>query len=79
MTILAARRVVPPDLMAAGGAIADLEERHQTRDLPPRQGLVLAPEAREVGPAAGAVLKMRASRVQRSMMPPSLTRSSATD
>ena len=81
ITIFAARRVVPPGLDGAGGTIPDLQERHQPRGLA-AAAQRLAFRARRVEklvPVPEPYLNSRASRVQRSMMPPSFTRSSETD
>ncbi len=80
MTILAARRVVPPDLMAPAARSPILRNDIRPEDLPPPDSGSFSPRRLEkLVPLPEPYLKMRASRVQRSMMPPSLTRSSATD
>ena len=49
-------------------------------DLPPPERASFSPRSAEkFDPVPEPYLKMRASRVHRSMMPPSLTKSSATD
>jgi len=69
-TILADRRVVPPDLIRSAARVADLEKGHEPEDLPPpRQRLVLAAKPEKLEPLPEPYLKMRASRVQRSMIP----------
>ena len=58
ITILAARRVVPPDLIAPGGAVADLEKAHQPRRFAAaRQALALASQSGEIRSRAGAVFE----------------------
>jgi hypothetical protein len=53
MTILAARRVVPPGLDGARRAVADLEEAHEARGLAAaRQLLPFPAQVREVGARA---------------------------
>jgi hypothetical protein len=55
---LAARRVVPPRLDRAGGAVADPQEAHQAaRAAAAGQGLAFAAQRREVGAGARAVLE----------------------
>src|SRR4029450_7645020 len=79
-TILAARRVVPPDLMAPAARSPILRKDMRPEDLPPPDRGSFSPRRPEkFDPVPEPYLKMRASRVQRSMMPPSLTRSSVTD
>ena len=57
-TILAARRVVPPDLVAPARAIEHLEEAHQARRRAAARELFLRPRiAREVRARARAVLE----------------------
>jgi len=80
ITILAARRVVPPDLMAPAARSPIRRNDIRPEDLPPPDRGSFSPRRLEkLVPLPEPYLKMRASRVQRSMMPPSLTRSSATD
>ena len=80
ITILAARRVVPPDLIAPAARSPILRKDIRPEDLPPPERNSFSPRMREkLEPVPEPYLKIRASRVQRSMMPPSLTRSSATD
>ena len=79
-TILAARRVVPPDLIAPAARSPILRKDMSPEDLPPPDNGSFSPRSPEkLEPLPEPYLKMRASRVHRSMMPPSLTRSSATD
>ena len=80
ITILAARRVVPPDLMAPAARSPIRRNDIRPEDLPPPERGSFSPRRLEkLVPLPEPYLKMRASRVQRSMMPPSLTRSSETD
>src|SRR5260370_42267623 len=80
MTIFAARRVVPPDLMAPAARSPILRNDIRPEDLPPPDRGSFSPRRLEkVVPLPEPYLKMRASRVQRAMMPPSLTRASAPD
>ena len=77
MTILAARRVVPPDLMAPAARSPILRKLIRPDDLPPPDSGSPSPRREEkLVPVPEPYLKSRASRTQRSMMPPSLTRSS---
>ena len=79
-TILAARRVVPPDLIAPAARSPILRNDISPDDLPPPESGSFSPRRLEkFEPVPQPYLKMRASRVQRSMIPPSLTRSSWTD
>src|SRR5499433_4374947 len=79
-TILAARRVVPPDLMAPAARSPILRKLISPDDLPPPESRSPSPRRREkLLPVPEPYLNRRASRTQRSMMPPSLTRSSAID
>ncbi len=76
-TILAARRVVPPDLMAPAARSPIFRKDISPDDLPPPDSGSFSPRSAEkFEPVPDPYLKMRASRVHRSMMPPSLTRSS---
>src|SRR6476619_8434692 len=80
MTILAARRVVPPDLIAPAARSPILRNDMSPDDLPPPERGSFSPRSLEkLEPVPEPYLKSRASRVQRSMMPPSPTRSSRTD
>ena len=77
---MAARRVVPPDLMAPAARSPIFRKDMSPDDLPPPESGSFSPRrAEKLDPVPVPYLKMRASRVQRSMMPPSLTRSSVTD
>jgi len=78
MTILAARLVVPPDLMAAAERSAILRKERRPEETPPPERPSFLPLILEkFEPVPEPYLKSRASRVTRSMMPPSLTRSSS--
>jgi hypothetical protein len=80
VTILAARRVVPPDLMAPAARSPIFRKLISPEDLPPPDNGSFSPRrAEKLLPVPEPYLKRRASRTQRSMMPPSLTRSSAID
>ena len=74
------RRVVPPDLMAPAARSPILRKLMRPEDLPPPESDSPSPRrAEKLLPVPEAYLNSRASRTQRSMMPLSLTRSSATD
>ena len=76
----AARRVVPPDLIAPAARSPILRKLINPLDMPPPESGSSEPlKAEKFEPVPDPYLKSRASRVQRSMMPPSLTRSSLTD
>ena len=78
-TILAARRVVPPDLMAPAARSPTLRNDIRPDDWPPPASRSPSPRSAEkLEPVPEPYLKSRASRTQRSMMPPSFTRSSET-
>src|SRR6266481_7294356 len=80
ITILAARRVVPPDLIAPAARSPIFKKLISPEERPPPDSLSPSPRNFEkLEPVPEPYLKRRASRTQRSMMPPSLTRSSATD
>ncbi len=80
VTIFAARRVVPPDLIAPAARSPILRKLIRPDDLPPPDRRSFSPRRSEkFEPVPEPYLKTRASRTHRSMMPPSLTRSSATD
>ena len=68
-------------LDGAGRAVADLEEAHQARRICRRRTAARSRRAGEekLVPVPEPYLNRRASRVHKSMMPPSLTRSSLTD
>ncbi len=79
ITILAARRVVPPLLIAPAARSPILRKLITPDDLPPPEsGSFSARMAEKLEPAPDPNLKMRASRTHRSMIPPGLTRSSLT-
>jgi hypothetical protein len=76
-TILAARRVVPPDLIAPAARSPIFRKLMSPDDLPPPESGSPSPlSAEKFVPVPEPYLKMRASRTHRSMIPPSLTRSS---
>src|SRR5271156_4287618 len=78
-TILAARRVVPPDLMAPAARSPIFRKLIRPEDLPPPESFSFSPLRQEkFVPVPEPYLKRRASRVHKSMIPPSLTRSSLT-
>ncbi len=77
VTILAARRVVPPDLMAPAARSPILRKLISPDDLPPPESGSFAPRSAEkLVPVPEPYLNSLASRTHRSMMPPGLTRSS---
>ena len=77
---MAARRVVPPDLMAPAARSPILRNDMRPELLPPpASGSPSARRLEKLEPVPEPILKRRASRTHRSMMPPSFTRSSATD
>src|ERR1700752_5489994 len=78
-TILAARRVVPPDLMAPAARSPILRKLIRPDDLPPPDSFSFSERSLEkLEPVPEPYLKRRASRTHRSMIPPSLTSSSDT-
>ena len=78
-TILAARRVVPPDLMAPAARSPILRKLIRPDERPPPDSRSPSPRMCEkFDPVPEPYLNRRASRTHRSMMPPSLTRSSPT-
>src|ERR1700751_5719487 len=80
MTILAARRVVPPDLIEPAARSPILRKLIRPDDLPPPDSFSPSPRSFEkFDPVPEPYLNRRASRTHRSMMPPSLTRSSLID
>src|SRR6266566_8858179 len=80
MVILAARLVVPPDLMAPAARSPIFRKLMRPLDLPPPESGSPSPRrAEKLVPVPLPYLKMRASRTHKSMMPPSFTRSSDTD
>jgi hypothetical protein len=80
MTIWAARRVVPPDLIAAAARSKIFRKLISPEETPPPEsGSPAARSGEKFVPVPEPYLKMRASRVSRSKIPPSLTRSSWMD
>ena len=80
ITILAARRVVPPDLIAPAARSPILRKLIRPLERPPPEsGSFSARSAEKFVPVPDPYLNRRASRTQRSMMPPSPTRSSLMD
>src|SRR5881396_2826589 len=80
ITILAARLVVPPDLIAPAARSPILRKLISPEERPPPDNRSPSPRSLEkLEPVPEPYLKRRASRTHRSMMPPSLTRSSETD
>src|SRR5436305_860264 len=80
MTIFAARRVVPPDFTAEAARSLILRKLMTPEATPPPE--TFSPSARrelKFVPVPEPYLKMRASRVTRSKMPPSFSMSSLTD
>ena len=78
-TIFAARRVVPPDLIAPAARSPIRRKLMRPDDLPPPDSRSFSPRmAEKFEPVPEPYLKRRASRTHRSMMPPSPTRSSDT-
>ena len=80
ITILAARRVVPPDFIAPAERSPIFRNPISPDDFPPPDSGSPSP-LRELKfvPVPDPYLNKRASRTQRSIMPPSFTRSSLTD
>src|ERR1700730_7006427 len=80
MTIFAARLVVPPDLIAPAARSPIFKNDIRPEDFPPPERFSFSPRyVEKLEPVPEPYLKSLASRTQRSMIPPSLTRSSATD
>ncbi len=80
MTIFAARRVVPPDFMALAALSPTARKERSPEDFPPpERGSSAARREEKLLPVPEPYLKILASRTQRSMIPPELTRSSLTD
>ena len=78
-TIFAARRVVPPDLIAPAARSPILRNDISPEERPPPESRSPSPRSAEkFEPVPEPYLNRRASRTHRSMMPPSLTRSSRT-
>src|SRR6185312_6615032 len=79
-TILAARLVVPPDLMAPAARSPILRKLIRPEERPPPDSRSPSPLSLEkLEPVPDPYLKSLASRTHRSMIPPSLTRSSEID
>ena len=80
ITILAARRVVPPDLMAPAEVSPTFKKLINPDEAPPPERGSPAPRNPEkLDPVPDPYLKRRASRVHKSIMPPWPTRSSLAD
>ena len=80
VTILAARRVVPPLLMAPAARSPMRRKLIRPLERPPPERRSPSPRRLEkLVPVPLPYLNRRASRTHRSMMPPSFTRSSETD
>ncbi len=78
VTIFAARRVVPPDLIALADLSAILRKERRPDEIPPPEsGSLRARILEKLEPVPEPYLNSLASRVTRSMMPPSFTRSSS--
>ncbi len=79
ITIFAARRVVPPDLIAPAARSPIFKKLISPDDFPPPDKGSFSPRRLEkFVPVPEPYLNSRASRVHKSMMPPSFTRSSET-
>ena len=79
-TILAARLVVPPDLIAPAARSPILRKDISPEDFPPPDNGSFSPRSLEkLVPVPDPYLNNRASRTHKSIIPPSLTRSSSTD
>ena len=77
ITILAARREVPPDLMAPPAASPTFRNDMRPLEIPPPESFSLRPRTLEkLVPEPEPNLNSRASRTHRSMIPPGPTRSS---
>ena len=80
VTIFAALLVVPPDLIAPAALSPILKKLIIPEDLPPPdKPSVLPLNLEKLDPVPEPYLNNLASLTQRSIIPPSLTRSSATD
>ena len=80
LTIFAARLVVPPDLIAPAARSPILRKLINPEERPPPDNGSPRPRKLEkLEPVPEPYLNKRASRVHRSMIPPSFTRSSLTD
>ena len=78
--IFAARRVVPPDLIAPAARSPMRRKDISPDDFPPPERGSASPRSLEkFVPVPDPYLHNRASRTHKSMIPPSLTRSSETD
>ena len=79
-TILAARRVVPPDFMAPAARSPIFKNDIKPDEFPPPERGSFSPRKLEkFVPVPEPYLKRRASRTHKSIMPPLLTKSSLTD
>ncbi len=79
VTIFAARRVVPPLLMLDAERSATFRKERRPEDTPPPESGSFEPRILEkFEPVPEPYLNSLASRVIRSMIPPSFTRSSST-
>ena len=80
ITIFAARRVVPPDFIAPAARSPIFKKPIKPDDMPPPDSASPAPLNEEkLVPVPEPYLNKRASRTQRSIIPPSFTKSSDTD
>src|SRR5439155_1501859 len=78
--LLAARRVVPPDLIAPAARSPIFRKLIRPEDFPPPERASSSPRSLEkLDPVPEPYLNSRASRVHKSMIPPGLTRSSLMD
>ena len=74
---MAARRVVPPDLIAPAARSPIFKKLMSPDDFPPPESFSPFPLSLEkLDPVPDPYLKSLASRIQRSIIPPSLTKSS---
>src|SRR6187455_2680502 len=79
ITIFAARRVVPPDLIAPAARSPIFRKLINPDEVPPPLSFSPSPRRLEkLVPTPDPYLNIRASLTQRSMIPPSFTRSSFT-
>src|SRR3989338_2858074 len=79
-TIFAARRVVPPDFIAPAAAFPIFKKLISPLDVPPPERISPRPRMDEkFVPVPEPYLKMRASLLHKSIIPPWLTRSSLID
>ena len=80
VTIFAALLVVPPDLMAPAALSPILKKLISPDDLPPPESPSVAPlNLEKLEPVPDPYLNSLASLTHKSIIPPSLTRSSFTD